>query len=112
APERALVGVRDEDAREAGGPEPREVEARRARAAEAQRRQVPLGHRACVVGAADLVDLEAGEGVGLAVALLLAVVDPVVAEAAEVEVGEGLVAVVSRSPAGRAPQPDRRVRDR
>ena len=71
------------------------VEARRAGAAEAQRRQVPLDVDFDEVAAADLVQLGAGKRVVLAVALLVPVVDVVVAEAAEVEVRERLVAVAA-----------------
>ena len=52
-----------------------------------------------------------GKRVVLAVALLVAVVDVVVAEAAEEEVRERLVAIARRE-AGRAAEPDRRVADR
>src|SRR4029453_6513546 len=95
AAQRALVRVGDEGRDEERRARPGQVEAGRPDAPEQHRRQVPLGYPARVVGAGDLVDLEAGEGVWLAVAFLVAVVDPVVAEAAEIEVGEGLLAVAA-----------------
>ena len=102
------VDIGHEPAREQRRPQPAQVRARRAGAAEAPRRQVPLEHRPREVAPADLVELRAGEAVVLAVALLFAVVDVVVAEAAEEEVRERLRAILRRE-AGRAAQPERRV---
>src|SRR5260221_4480047 len=59
---------------------------------------------------ADLVDLEAREGVMLAIALLGAAVDIVVAKAAEEEIREGIAALAVGG-AGRVAQPEGGVRE-
>src|SRR6185436_20959953 len=56
-------------------------------------------------------DAEAGQRIVLAIALDRLVVDVVVAEAAEVEIRDGAVAVAV-GPACRATQPQRRMRER
>ena len=104
APCRAIVEVGGEAADEHRRPHPRHVEPRRAEASES----------AAAAGSASIVDLTklrppnlvqlgAGQAVGFAIALLVAVIDVVVAEAAEEEVGERLFAIVrreARRPAG------------
>ena len=109
--QRRIAGVRPQAGGEQRGPQPLEVEARRPGRLEHVGRRVPLDHLAHEVLRAELVDAEARERVELAVALDRLVVDVVVAEAAEIEIGHRAVAVAVGDAAG-GPQPDRRMRER
>ena len=104
---RAGPRLRGQHAGEQRGAHRTQEEARRADIGEAQRRQVQLQPATLAkLRAGDLVDLEAREAVVFAVALHLAVIDVVVAEAAEVEVGQRVVAVAAAD-AGGVVEPDR-----
>ena len=59
---------------------------------EPERRQVPFEHRLHEIAAADLVQFGTGKGVVPPIPLFLEAIHVVVAEAAEEEVGEGIVA--------------------
>src|SRR5512139_1502256 len=90
-----LVGLRSADrvidrqhAAEQGGARRAQVEARRTDLGEAQRRQIPFGHRLSELPAVDLVDLEAREAFIVAVSLHFTVIDVIVAEGSEIIAAE------------------------
>src|SRR5439155_2979390 len=85
------VGAKRTD--EQRGPRPRRIEPRLADARESQRRHVPLEHRPHKRASGDLVERRPRKAVHLAILLLAAVVHPVVSKRAEVEVGEGIIAM-------------------
>src|SRR5262249_25625096 len=97
-----------EYARKDRGADGTKVNAGRADVLEADGRQVPLGDRLRKAMRGDLVDLEAGEGVDVAVALRLLVVEVVVLEAAEV-IGRQRVQPVAAGQACRRVEPERRM---
>ena len=76
--------------------------------AKANWRQIPLENGLQELRAAKLVDFESGHAVILAIALLIAVVDVVIAETAEVEVAQRIQAITVAT-ASRRVEPDRRV---
>jgi len=80
----AMIEVGGQSPDEHGGPDPRSIKPRAAEMEKPDRRQVPVEDRLCKRAAASLVDGEPGKRVELSIAPDLAVVDPIVAEGAEV----------------------------
>jgi len=85
--------VRPQSAREQREARPIRIQARDADAAEAQRRKRPLRLQLAEVVPADLIQVDAGKAVVLAIAAHFLIVDPVVAERAEIEIGKRIVAI-------------------
>src|SRR5688572_18771788 len=96
AADTACIEIRDQAARKQCRPHPGQVQARRTRAPEIYGREIPFHTRLDEVATAYLVQLGAGQRVVFAISLFLLVVDEVVAEAAEIEVGKRLARALWR----------------
>src|SRR5437868_6554715 len=103
---RRFARVREKRRAEDGRTQPIQIEARRTGRLEYDRRQIPLDHLADKASRAQLIDVEAGQRVVLAIALHVAVVDIIVPERAEIKARNGIAAVAARN-AGRIAQPYR-----
>ncbi len=103
-----IVQVRRQIGREQGGSSPGQVESRCANTPESDRRQIPFKHRAVKITPGDGIQLEAWHRIVFAIAFDLSMINVVVAEATEEEIGE-LIERVTKGNAGRISKPDRRM---
>ena len=97
--------------REQRSAEPSAIERRNTQPTETDRRQIPFGHDLHKIRPAKIVDGSAGKTRRLVVAFFSAVIDPVVAESAEIEIGERFSAIAEGN-AGGTSEPDRRMVNR
>src|SRR5688572_29250434 len=106
-----MVEIGGQAAHEHGRPHPGNIEPGRAEVLEAHGRQVELDRRLDEIASGNLVQFRAWQAVGFAVALVVEVIDIIVAKPAEEEIRERLLPIVWRK-SRRLAEPDRRVPNR